>query len=575
MRSTKKSALGLIATMLVLMATVLSACGGGNGSAPGTGNTDTGKAPANKQVFNWPLVGIADIKTFDPAMATTQTSLQAIGMVFTGLVTLDNDQKVVPELADSWTSSDGGLTWTFKLKPNLKFSDGTPLTSTDVVYSINRALEPDLNSPASPSYLNLVKDSDKMLAGKVKTLIGDSLLAPDPNTVVIKINQPAGYFLATLTYSTAFVVEKKLIDQYGNKNWTDHLTDGGGDGPFKVQEYTHGKRIVFVPNSNYVGEKPIIKVVSTFYKDSTTTYQAYKNGQVDQAAVPTDYLNEVQSSKEYHKVPVLSIFYYGLNYLAKPFDNINIRKAFELALNKDEMIKVVYKGVYTPTNHIVPSGMPGYDANLKGPDGTTSTSGNPTLAKQLLTQGMKEEGYANAGAIPPIKFPYASGSPDTDKEMAVAAQQWKDVLGVTVKPVPTDFETLSASLPNNVGKSTIQMFQTGWGADYPDPQDFLTLQFTAGSPNNQTNWGQNKSADAATQVQVQKALTAADVEQDNTKRMQAYNEAEQTLVNDVAWLPIFQLARSRVLKSYVVGRVFNAGDATPPDAWAKVYIANH
>ncbi|GLV59624.1 ABC transporter substrate-binding protein [Dictyobacter sp. S3.2.2.5] len=574
MRSKKKSALGIIATMLVLMATVLSACGGGSGSTTGT-TSNGGKAPADKQVFNWPLSGIADIKTFDPAMATTQTSLQAIGMVFTGLVTLDNDQKVVPELAQSWTSSDGGLTWTFKLKPNLKFSDGTPLTSEDVVYSINRALLPDLNSPASPSYLNLIKDSDKMLAGKVKTLIGDSLMNPDPQTVVIKINQPAGYFLATLTYSTAFVVEKKLIDKYGNKNFTDHLTEGGGSGPFKVQEYTHGKRIVFVPNSNYANGVPSIKVVSNFYKDSTTTYQAYKNGQVDQAAVPTDFLNEVQSSKEYHKVPVLSIFYYGLNYLSKPFDNINIRKAFELALNKDEMVKVVYKGVHTPTNHIVPSGMPGYNPDLKGPDGTTSTAGNPTMAKQLFQQGLKEEGYANAAAIPAIKFQYASGSPDTDKEMAVAAQQWKDVLGVTVKTIPTDFETLSASLPQNVGKATIQMFQTGWGADYPDPQDFLTLQFTSGSPNNQTNWGQNKSADSATQVQVQKALTAADTEQDNTKRMQAYNQAEQTLVNDVAWLPIFQLARSRVLKSYVVGRVFNAGDSTPPFAWSKVYIANH
>lgn len=575
MRSTKKSALGIIATMLILMATVLSACGGSNSPLPGTGNNTGGKAPADKQVFNWPLAGIADIKTFDPAMATTQTSLQAIGMVFTGLVSLDNDQKVVPELADSWSASDGGKTWTFKLKPNLKFSDGTPLTSADVAYSLNRALLPDLGSPASPSYLNLIKDSDKMLAGKIKTIIGDSVLTPDANTVVIKITQPAGYFLSTLTYSTAFVVEKKLIDQYGNTKFTDHLTEGGGSGPFKVQEYTHGKRIVFVPNANYVKDKPTIKVISTFYKDAATTYQAYKNGQVDQAAVPTDFLNEQQNSKEYHKVPVLSIFYYGLNFMAKPFDNLNIRKAFALALNKDEMMKVVFKDVDVPTNHIVPSGMPGYDENLKGPDGTTSTAGNPTLAKQLFDKGLKEGGYANAAALPEIKFQYASGSADTDKEIAVAVQQWKDVLGVNVKAVPTDFETLSASLPKTVGNASVQMFESGWGDDYPDPQDFLTLQFAAGSPNNQTNWGQNKTTDSAIQVQVQKALNAADTEQDATKRMQAYNDAEQTLVNEVAWLPIFQLARSRVLKSYVMGRTFNAGDSTPPFEWAKVYIANH
>ncbi|GCE27999.1 ABC transporter substrate-binding protein [Dictyobacter alpinus] len=571
MRTQKKSALGIIATMLILMATVLSACGGGDA---GTAKPSGDKAPADKQVFNWPLVGIQDIKTFDPAMATTQTSLQAIGMVFTGLVSLDNDQKVVPELADSWNVTDGGKTYTFKLHPGLKFSSGREVTSADVAYSLDRALQPDLASPAAPSYLNLIQDSDKLLAGKIKTIINDSITTPDKDTIVIKINQPASYFLATLTYSTAFVVDKDLVTKYG-KNFTDHLNEGGGTGPFKVQEYTHGKRIVFVPNANYNKAKPTIKVVSTFYKTSATAYQAYKNGQIDQAAVPTDYLAEAKAGKEYHKVPVLSIFYYGMNYLAKPFDNINIRKAFALALNKDAIIKTVYKDVYTPTNHIVPKGMPGYNENLKGPDGTTSTAGNPTLAKQLFDTGLKEAGYANAAALPKIKFQYASGSPDTDKEMAVAVAQWKDVLGANVQAVPTDFETLSAAQPKTVGNASLQMFQTGWGDDYPDPQDFLTLQFTKDSPNNATNWGQNKSADAANQVKVQSALTAADVEQDNTKRMQAYNDAEQTLVNDVVWLPIFQLARSRVLKSYVVGRTFNAGDATPPFEWAKVYIANH
>ncbi|GER89412.1 ABC transporter substrate-binding protein [Dictyobacter vulcani] len=569
MRAKKQSALGVVATMLILMATILSACG----TSGSTNNT--GKAPADKQVFNWPLVGIADIKTFDPAMATTQTSLQAIGMVFTGLVSLDNDQKVVPELADSWNVTDKGLTYTFKLKPGLKFSSGRAVTSADVAYSLDRALQPDLASPASPSYLNLIKDSDKLLAGKIKTIIGDSITTPTPDTVVIKITTPASYFLATLTYSTAFVVDKDLVTKYGNKNFTDHLTEGGGTGPFKVQSYTHGRSIVFVPNPNYAKAKPTIKVVSTFYKTSATAYQAYKNGQIDQAAVPTDYLAEAKAGKEYHKIPVLSIFYYGMNFLAKPFDIIDIRKAFALALNKDEIIKVVYKDVYTPTNHIVPSGMPGYNENLKGPDGTTSTAGNPTLAKQLFEKGLQEGHYANAAALPKIKFQYASGSPDTDKEIAAAVQQWKDVLGVTVQAVPTDFETLSASLPKTVGNDSVQMFESGWGDDYPDPQDFLTLQFTAGSPNNQTNWGQNKSTDAAAQVKVQTALTAADIEQDNTKRMQAYNDAEQTLVNDVVWLPTFQMARSRVLKSYIIGRTFNAGDATPPFEWAKVSVANH
>ncbi|GCF09165.1 peptide ABC transporter substrate-binding protein [Dictyobacter arantiisoli] len=565
MRSTKKSALGIITTMLVLLGVVLSACGGSGSSS----------TPTATPVFNYPLAGIADLATFDPAMATDQLSSQAINMVFVGLVSLNADQKVIPELAQSWTTSKDGLTWTFKLKPGLKFSDGKPLTSTDVVYSLDRALSKDLNSPASPSYLNLIKDSDKRLGGTINTLIGDSLLAPDASTVAIKINKPASYFLASLTYSTAFVVEKSLIDQYGNKNFTDHLTTGGGSGPYKVQEYKHGKDIIFVPNPNYEGPKATVKVVSTFYKTAETAFQAYQNGQVDQAAVPSPDLAQVKNSKEYHIVPILSIFYYGLNYLSKPFDNIHIRQAFALALNKDQINKTAWRGINVPTNHIVPQGMPGYNENLKGVDGTTSTAGNATMAKQLFTQGLKEEGYANAAALPTLKFPYQSGGADLDKEITIATQEWKDVLGVTVKQVPTDFETLSTELPKNVGTANIQMFQTGWGDDYPDAQDFLTLQFAAGSPNNQTNYGQNHSSDAAAQVAVQKALTAADIEQDPTKRLQAYNTAEQQLINDVVWLPIYQKARSRVLKSYIHGRAFNAGDFNAPDDWALMTVSSH
>src|SRR5207245_9415683 len=137
---------------------------------------------------------------------------------------------VVQELAASYNEDD--LQWTFKLKPNLKFSDGTPLTSQDVVYSIDRALQPANKSVVAPLYLGLIKDSDKLNAGKIKTIIDDSLLTPDPNTVVIKANKKATYFLDALVYSTSYVVVKSLVDTYG-ANYTDHLNDAGGAGPFK------------------------------------------------------------------------------------------------------------------------------------------------------------------------------------------------------------------------------------------------------------------------------------------------------------------------------------------------------
>ena len=197
MRSSKKLMTTLLPTFLALMGMLLVACGGSTSTTP----TTSGKATPDKQVMKFPIVaGISDIKTFDPALSTDAASIAAIDLVFTGLVQLDDKLQVQPQLASSYSLSSDGLSWTFKLKPNLKFSDGTALTSADVTYSINRALQPVTKSTTAPIYLALIKDSDKLVAGKISTIIGDSLLTPDPNTVVIIANKKAAYFLDALAY---------------------------------------------------------------------------------------------------------------------------------------------------------------------------------------------------------------------------------------------------------------------------------------------------------------------------------------------------------------------------------------
>src|SRR5206468_9881354 len=171
--------------------------------------------------------------TFDPGLSTDVYSINAINLVFTGLVQPDDNGNIVGYLAQSWDTSADHLTYTFHLRPNMKFSDGTPLTSADVAYSIDRALQPATKSTVAPIYLSLIKDSDKMLGGFIPTLINDSLITPDANTLVISIKKKAPYFLAMLTYPSSFVVEKRLIDTYKTA-FTDHLMEGGSTGPFKV-----------------------------------------------------------------------------------------------------------------------------------------------------------------------------------------------------------------------------------------------------------------------------------------------------------------------------------------------------
>ncbi len=480
-------------------------------------NDDTSgpqKAPASQQVFVMPEEGVADIATFDPGLSTDLPSITAIDMVFTGLVQLNDNLQVQPQLASSWNESTDGLTWTFHLRPNLKFGDGTPLTSADVAYSINRALLPAEKSIVAPAYMNLIKDSNLVNTGKISTIIGDSVLTPDPNTVVIKTTKRAAYFLDALTYSCSYVIEKSLVQQYGT-NFADHMTTGaGGDGPFIVSSYVHGKEIDFKPNPYYYGSKPQLqKVVFPFYKQTDTTYRAYQVGQVDYSTVPSADVAQAKTlpNGQYRAIPQLYINYYTMNYLAKPFDNIDIRQAFDLAINKSLIAQTVWKGTVIPSNHIVPKGMPGYDANLTGPDGVQGTTGDTTKAKRCFQAGLAAEGYSSAAALPPLTLAYPSGNPDTDNEVAAMLQMWQNTLGVSVKAVPTDFNKLLDEIPATTNNAKgFQMWGIAWIADYPDPQDWTTLQFCNGCQNNNMNYGQNHTSDAATQQQVQQSLVQAD-----------------------------------------------------------------
>ncbi len=588
MKSGKKFTIGFLPTLLCLMAIILASCGSSTGN--GSSNSKPAKAPASQQVYRYGDALGTDIATFDPGQATDLPSIEAIDMVYTGLVSLNDQLQVVPQLAASLpTASADGLTWTFKLKPNLKFSDGTPLTSQDVVYSIDRALSPQISSlnGVSLTYLGLIQDSDKRVAGKIPTLIGDSLMAPDPSTVVIKTNKKTGYFLEALSYPTAYVVEKKVIDQWGLK-FTDHLSDNGGQGgagPFKVKSYSHTTGIVFVPNTNYYNAKPQLQEVDfDFYKTAETAYAAYQANQVDLTSIPPEDLSVAKTkTKEYSQNPELTIDYFAMNYLYKPFDNIDIRQAIALAINKDVIQEALYHGSRPPTCHIVPQGQPGYYAGLKCPGGA-STSGNATMAKQLLQQGMQQEGWTSVSQIPPIKITYESSAPTLANEITTVRQQLQTVLGITVQTQVLDFVPLLTAVSNTLCTKPdyhaclnqgLQMWELAWGADYPDPQDWTTLQFDKNAPNNAWNYGQNGSTDAAQQVATQQLLEQADVTLDQTTRMQMYNKAEQQLVNDVAWLPTDQRFGNRLLKSYVIGRQFNALSEVPPDDWANVYIAAH
>ena len=558
---------------LCLLAVLLTSCDifGGNNQP-----SKPVKAPPGKQVYVDPEVGISDITSFDPALAYDLPSITAIQMVYTGLVQLDDKMQVQPQISQSWGLSADGLTWTFHLRSGLKFSDGTPLTSHDVAYSLDRALQPTTRSTIAPIYLDLLKDSDKLLAGTIPTLIGDSLITPDDSTLIIITRKKAAYFLDMLTHSCTYVVEKKLIDTYG-ANFTNHLDEGGGAGPFKVSKYLHGQEIDFVPNPNYYGHAPQLrKVIFPFYRQASAVYQAYQGGQVDTTSVPFSVFDADKKRADFHQVPQLWINYYTMNYLVKPFDNIHIRQAFALAIDKTAIANNIWKNTVLPTNHIVPQGMNGYNPHLTGPDGTQNLKGNATKARALLNQGIQEEGWSSLAQLPSIKLTYATGVSSFDQEVTAMISMWQNVLGISVTADPVDYNTLLAEVTAATNNAHgLQFWGLAWVAEYPDPQDWLTRQFDAGALNNSMNYGQNTSNDAAEQQAIQQQLEHADADFQQNTRLQSYQQAEQQLVNDVAWMPMEQVTQIFLRKPYVVGMVDNAQGLVPPDDWANIYIVQH
>lgn len=553
-------------------------------------------APPSQQQLRFAIQGgngnSGDITTLDPAQASDIFSAQAVQMVFTGLVQYNDQLQVVPQLALSYDVSSDGLTWTFHLRPNLKFGDGTALTADDVAYSINRALSPSvsqLGEGIAETYLGMLKDASTYMAGgsgAPSTLIGDSIIVIDADTLQLILSKSTGYFLSALAYPVSFVVEKSLIAQWGDAQWTNHLADngGGGDGPFKVLSYDHNTGIKFGPNPNYYGPAPALQEVDfDFYQSIDTSFLAYQAAQVDYSILSSTITSDQKSGlgAQYHQFPTPTVFSLNLNYLAKPFDDIKIRQAFELAINKDVLNASILGGIDIPTCHLVPSGEPGYNPDLQCP-GDAPTAGNPTLAKQLLQQGMQEEGITS---LPPITLSYPSNVPTAANLMAAIRQMWQTVLGVQVNTNALDIVSLlhdvdqtacaTPATPQVCVNKGLQAWFLGWLADYPDPQDWTTLRFGNGAFNNAVNYGQNTSADATTQVQTQQALAQADAMAPGSARLTTYYALEQQLVNDVAWLPIYQVAQPYAQKPYVIGTIANPFYGIPPNDWSTIYIAVH
>ena len=242
------------------------------------------------------------------------------------------------------------------------------------------------------------------------------------------------------------------------------------------------------------------------------------------------------------------------NWKLAPFDDINARKAFCLAINRDQLNQQVYQNAIIPSWHIVPKGMPGYNANLQGLDGAPTT-GDAALARQYWQRYLA----AHHNTVPRITFSDRSFSQLAQASISFYEEAWREVLGVSVTTyiVRTIFDDPRSQ----------QMFRFGWQADYPDPQDFLSLLFMSDAPYNT----QSASVPAADAL-----MRHADTLPDMAQRVPLYNQAEQLLIDNVAVCPLYQYVTRYALRSWVKGGFEeDARGLIPNDAWVSGYIAKH
>ena len=471
----------------------------------------------------------ADPPTLDPHLVTDTTSAGLVVELFSGLVALNTDLQLVPDIAERWDISEDGMVYTFYLRDNAKFHDGKSITAGDFKWSIERSANPDTASPVADTYLSDIIGLEAVLEGEKTDISGIKVI--DEHTLQIEIDAPKAYFLAKLTYPTAYVLDKENVEA-GGRNWAD---TPNGSGPFRLKEYRIGERIILERNENYYREPAYLESVSMNLAGGQAMAM-YENDEIDITGVGLFDLDRIlDPSEELNKElvvapPDFSISYVGFNTSEPPFDDPKFRQALTHAVNKELIAKEVLSELVEPAYGILPPGFPGYNSELTGLEFDSEK------ARQLLA----ESKYADPETRPRIvvTVPGTGGTIGLDLEVVI--EMWKQQLGVEVEIQQVEWATYLQDLNQ-------QKFQAyaglGWEADYPDPQDFLDILFHTESSLNHGNYS-NPELDAI--------LEEARIEPDVNRRLELYHIAEDMIVQDAPWLPLWYTGERYVLiKDYV------------------------
>jgi len=472
--------------------------------------------------------------TIDPALATDLVSVDVIEQLFLGLTDYDDKtMAVVPELATSWECSKDGLVWTFRLRKDVKWTDGKPVTAHDIEYAVKRILDPATASDYA-YVLYIIKGAKEVNTGEVKDLNYIGVKAIDNYTIQFALNHPAGYFPCIAGMWVTRPVPRWAIEKYGDK-WTEPeniVTNG----PYLLTKWVHEDELILEKNPDYfdANKVQIERVHCVMIVEESTAMAMYKDGKLDSIGVPLDDIGRVKRnsalSKELIIRPSLCTYYYGFNNTKPPFDNPLVRKAFSAAIDRKSLVKNVLKGGQMPATTFTCPGIFGHVATEEG----VGIGYNPKAAKKYLA----DAGYPKGKGLPEITLMFNTS--DDHLKIAKAIQKmWKKVLGVEVNLANQDLKVYLKTL----SKDASQLFCLSKCADYPDANNWLYEVFHYTDSENRIKW-HNAEFDRIVEMAV--------LEFNPAKRLELYKQAEQILCGEKAAVaPLYYQTIVNLTKNYL------------------------
>jgi len=472
----------------------------------------------------------AEPPTLDWSLATDSISFNLLTNLMEGLTQYSADLEPLPAVAKRWEFSEDGRVITFYLRDDVFWSDGKPVTAGDFEYSWKRLLDP--KTAAQYAYFLFdIENAAEFNSGLITDPEKVGVRAISPQVLKVHLKKPVVYFPSITTFMVTFPQRKDVITKYGDR-WTDpeHIVTNG---PFILSEWKHEYKLVLKANDRHYEGRPLIdKVLVYVVEEPTTALTLFETGGLDILELPPVAIPHYKNDPQFKRKPQLRGYYYGFNVTKPPFDDVRVRQAFASAIDRSR-IPVILKGGEIPTSSWIPKGMFGYNPDI-------GLKFDPEKARRLLAQAGYPEGQG---------FPKTIAMFNTENRNLLIAEflqaQWKQNLKVNIEFESQEWKVFLSRLHMDAPA----MFRLGWGADFPDPDNFMNL-FISTSGNNRLGWAN---------AHYDQLVAQGPVLRDPKKRQALYDKAQTILTQtDTAMIPLFIQVQNMLIKPHVKGLEMNS-----------------